>query len=87
MDDALKDYGDAAAMVPDNDEFVFWTAVTLVSKERTDDALPLFAKAFRMNPSWMLLVPRLTGVGQLPATPGLVARILAVGPKADPSSK
>jgi uncharacterized Ntn-hydrolase superfamily protein len=83
MDDALADYGAAAAMVPDNDEFVFWTAVTLVANGRTDDALPLFAKAFRMNPSWMLLVPRLPGVGQLPETPGLVARILAVGPKAD----
>lgn len=87
MDVALKQYGDAAALVPDNDEFVFWTAVALVSNGRVDDALPLFAKAFRMNPSWMLLVPRLTGVGQLPATPGLVPRILAVGPKADPSPK
>ena len=83
MDDALASYGGAAAMVPDNDEFVFWTAVTLASKGRTDEALPLFAKAFRMNPSWMLLVPRLPAVGQLPETPGLVARILAVGPKAD----
>ena len=87
MDDALKHYGDAALMVPDNDEFVFWTAVALVGNGRTDDALPLFAKAFRMNPSWMLLVPRLPGVGQLPETPGLVLRILAVGPKADPAPK
>jgi len=84
MDVALKEYGGAAAMVPDNDEFVFWTAVTLVSNGRTEDALPRFAKAFRMNPSWMLLVPRLTAVGQLPATPGLVDKILAAGPKAEP---
>jgi uncharacterized Ntn-hydrolase superfamily protein len=83
MDDALEDYGGAAALVPDNDEFVFWTAVTLVVNGRSNEALPLFAKAFRMNPSWMLLVPRLPGVGQLPETPGLVPRILAVGPKAD----
>jgi len=83
MDEALKEYGAAAAMVPDNDEFVFWTAVTLVVNGRTDDALPMFAKAFPMKPSWMLLVPRLPGVGQLPESPGLVQRILAVGPKAD----
>ena len=82
-DEAFRDYASAAAMVPDNDEFVFWTAVTLATNGRTDDALPLFAKAFRMNPSWMLLVPRLPAVGQLPETPGLVQRILAVGPKAD----
>jgi uncharacterized Ntn-hydrolase superfamily protein len=87
MDEALRDYGAAAAMVPDNDEFVFWTAVTLVSNGRSDEAMPLFARAFRMNPSWMLLLPRLPAVGQLPDTPGLVARILAVGPKADPAAK
>ena len=87
MDEALKEYGAAAAMVPDNDEFVFWTAVTLVSNKREDEALPLFKKAFRMNPAWMLLVPRLPAVGQLPETPGLVPRILAVGPKADLTSK
>jgi uncharacterized Ntn-hydrolase superfamily protein len=87
MDDALKEYGGAATMVPDNDEFVFWTAVALVSNQRVDDALPLFAKAFRMNPTWMILVPRLPAVGQLPDTPGLVPRILAVGPKADLTSK
>ena len=87
MDVALKEYGGAAAMVPDNDEFVFWAAVALVSNERVDDALPLFAKAFRMNPSWMLLVPRLPAVGQLPGTPGLVPRILAVGPSAEPKPK
>ena len=87
MDEALKEYGAAEAMVPDNDEFVFWTAVTLVSNDRIDDALPLFAKAFRMNPSWMVLVPRLPGVGQLPNTAGLVPRILAVGPKADLTAK
>ncbi len=87
LDEALKEYGSAAAMAPGNDEFVFWTAVTLVGNGRTDEALPLFAKAFRMNPSWMLLLPRLPGVGQLPQTPGLVPRILAVGPKADLDAK
>jgi hypothetical protein len=35
----------------------------------------------------MLLVPRLPAVGQLPKTPGLVEKILAVGPHADPAGK
>jgi len=87
MDQALREYSEAQRMVPDNDEFVFWTAVTLVGNNRADEAMPLFARAFRMNPSWMLLVPRLPGVGQLPTTPGLVEKILAVGPKADPTAK
>jgi uncharacterized Ntn-hydrolase superfamily protein len=87
MADALKEYSAAQAMVPDNDEFVFWTAVALVSNARMNDAMPLFGKAFRMNPSWMLLVPRLPGVGQLPNSPGLVDAILAAGPKASLSGK
>ena len=82
MDEALREYASAQSMVPDSDEFVFWTAVTLVGNGRTDEALPLFARAFRMNPAWMLLVPRLPAVGQLPKTEGLVDRILAQGPKA-----
>lgn len=87
MDEALTEYSAAQQMVPEEDEFVFWTAVTLVTNGKTNDALPLFSKAFRMNPSWMLLVPRLPGVGQLPTTQGLVEKILAVGPKADLKKK
>jgi uncharacterized Ntn-hydrolase superfamily protein len=82
MEEALAEYSSAETMVPDNDEFVFWHAVTLVANGRVDEALPLFGRAFRMNPAWMLLVPRLPGVGQLPETPGLVERILATGPDA-----
>lgn len=87
MDVALREYAEARDMVPDNDEFVFWTAVALVSNGREDEAMPLFAKAFRMNPAWMLLVPRLPGVGQLPPAPGLVERILAKGPTVESTTK
>jgi uncharacterized Ntn-hydrolase superfamily protein len=87
MSEALKEYSKAQSMVPDNDEFVFWTAVTLVSNARMPEALPMFSKAFRMNPSWMLLIPRLIAVGQLPDRPGLADAILGAGPKANLSSK
>lgn len=81
LEEALREYAAAESMVPDNDEFVFWHAVTLAGVDKLEEALPVFAHAFRMNPSWMLLVPRLVQVKQLPATPGLVERILAVGPQ------
>jgi len=83
MEDALREYAAAEGMVPGNDEFVFWHAITLVTNGRTDDSLPLFARAFRMNPAWMLLVPRLPAVGQLPQTTGLVEKILATGPRTE----
>ena len=81
LEEALGEYAAAESMVPDNDEFVFWHAVTLAGVDKLEESLPIFARAFRMNPSWMLLVPRLVQVKQLPATPGLVERILAVGPQ------
>jgi len=84
MDEALREYAAAEAMVPDNDEFVFWHAVTLVQNARLEDSLALFARAFRMNPAWMLLVPRLSTVGLLPGPPEALARILATGPTAGP---
>jgi uncharacterized Ntn-hydrolase superfamily protein len=81
LDDALRDYAQAETMIPSNDEFVFWHAAALAQRDRIDAALPVFARAFRMNPAWMLLVPRLPAVGLLPAAPDVVERILAVGPK------
>ena len=82
LDEALREYSAAESMVPDNDEFVFWHAVTLVQNGRTEEALPLFARCFRMSAGWMLLVPRLPSVKLLPDTPGLVDAILATSPKA-----
>jgi uncharacterized Ntn-hydrolase superfamily protein len=81
MERALQAYSAAEEMFPKNDEFVFWHAVTLVTNDREADALPLFARAFRMNPAWMLLVPRLVEKGHLPDSEGLTDRILAVGPR------
>ena len=80
LEEALSLYASAEEMVPDNDEFVFWHAVTLVQNGRVDESLPVFGRCFRMNPSWMLLVPRLPAVKLLPGAPGLVDKILSAGP-------
>ncbi len=44
-------------------------------------ALPVFARAFRMNPTWLLLVPRLPAAGLLPDDPALARRVQAMGPQ------
>ena len=49
---ALKAYGAAEALVPDNAEMAYWHAVALVNMGRVDEALPVFAKAFRLHPKW-----------------------------------
>jgi uncharacterized Ntn-hydrolase superfamily protein len=80
LGDALREYDLARELMPDNDEFVFWTAVTLVGNGRLEESLPLFARAFRMNPSWIFLVPRLAEVGHLPKDEATRTRILAQAP-------
>ena len=74
---ALEAYGKAQALVPDNHEMVFWTAVTLAGSGDVERSLPLFAHAFEMWPDWRKLVPRLPASGLLPDDTALIERILA----------
>jgi uncharacterized Ntn-hydrolase superfamily protein len=83
IDGAVRHYAAAEAMVPAMDEFVFWHATTLAQKGRLDEALPLFARSFRLQPGWILLVPRLPASGLLPDDPKVIERILAAGPKGE----
>jgi uncharacterized Ntn-hydrolase superfamily protein len=48
-------------------EMIYWHAVALVNMNRVDESLPLFARAFAMEPSWRTLTPRLAASGLLPA--------------------
>jgi len=57
-------------------EMIYWHAVALVAMARVDEALPLFARAFRMEPSWRELTPRLSKAGLLPDDPALIKRIV-----------
>ena len=78
--EAMKAYAAAMDMVPDNAEMIFWPAVTMASTGRIEESLPLFQKAFALNPNWALLVPRLPKVGQLPKDEALIRKILSVAP-------
>ncbi len=80
MSGAKKHYAAAEEMFPDMAEFVFWHATTLVQNNRLEEALPLFGKAFRLEPGWYLLVPRLPASKLLPDDPETIRRILATGP-------
>lgn len=60
-------------------EMIYWHAVALVNMQRADEALPLFAKVFRMEPGWRELTPRLPKSGLLPDDASLIERIVAAG--------
>ena len=74
---ALDRYNAAMERVPDNAEMAYWTAVTLASEGRVEEALPLFERAFAADGRWAVLTPRLLVAGLLPDDPGLLERILA----------
>jgi len=76
-DAALREYGAAGAMFPENAEMTFWHAVALVNMKRLEESLPLFRRVFAMDPSWATLLPRLPRSGILPDDPAILDRILA----------
>lgn len=61
-------------------EMLYWHAVALVSMRRIDEALPLFGRAFELEPSWRELTPRLPRSGLLPDDAGLIERIRTARP-------
>lgn len=75
IEKALKEYDLAAEYYPENPELPFWTAVSLTSVDRADEALPIFKKVFEKAPDLRDLVPRLIPAGLLPDDKELIKRI------------
>ncbi|GAB4374016.1 MAG: hypothetical protein Kow0042_18310 [Calditrichia bacterium] len=65
---ALKEYGAAMKMQPENLEMKYWTAVSLVNIGRFEEALPMFREVFQADNNWRLLTPRLIPNGLLKAS-------------------
>lgn len=82
VEGALREYGAAEAMVPDNLEMKFWHAVALVNVGRIEESLPLFRTVFKGDPNWIELTPRLPKVDLLKVDDAGLKKILSVAPKA-----
>jgi uncharacterized Ntn-hydrolase superfamily protein len=78
VDAALREYGAAQTMFPDNLEMKFWTAVSLANAGRVDESLPLFREIFAREEKWRTLVPRLPASGALVADEQVIKRITGV---------
>jgi uncharacterized Ntn-hydrolase superfamily protein len=80
---ALREYAAAEAIAANTTgvppsryaEMMYWHAVGLVNMKRVDEALPLFARAFKIEPGWRELTPRLPKSGLLPDDAKLIERI------------
>ena len=75
IDKALEEYDLAAEYYPENPELPFWTAVSLASVNRVDEALPIFKEVFEKAPDLRALIPRLIPAGLLPDDGALIKRI------------
>jgi len=71
---ALREYGAAEKLVPDNAEMIYWHAIALVNMGRVDESLPLFRRMFAMDPNWATLTLRLPKSGLLPDDAKLIER-------------
>ncbi len=73
---ALREYGAAMDMFPDNLEMKYWTAVSLVNMNRMSEALPMFKDIFSKDKNWRLLTSRLQPKGLLKVSPQQLREIL-----------
>ncbi len=81
VEEAMQAYTKAMEMYPDNAEMIFWPAVTLAATGNVEKSLPLFKKVFAMDYNWVILLPRLPKVDQLPKDEELIKKILSVAPE------
>ncbi len=65
MDKALKEYGTAEKMFPENLEMKFWKAVALANSGRMEEARPIFEKVFKEDKNWKEMITRLPASGIL----------------------
>ncbi|MEN8228290.1 MAG: DUF1028 domain-containing protein [Bacteroidota bacterium] len=65
MKAALKEYGAAEEMFPENLEMKYWKAVALANNGRMRDALPVFKYVFDRDDNWTELTRRLPSSGLL----------------------
>ena len=75
---AAKEYVTAEAMFPENEEMMYWHAVTLATKGDVESSLPLFKEVFQKNENWKILTPRLVPIGLLNVSKADLQKILSI---------
>lgn len=81
LDAAARAYNEAMLLAPDNNELIFWSAVSLFTSGREREATPLFRRAFTRERRWVDLFPRLVPAGLFPDDSTKVATVLKLAPR------
>ena len=80
VDGAVREYGSAEELFPQNLEMKFWHAIALVNSNRIDESLPLFEEVFTKNRNWATLLTRLPASNLITTDEATMQRILATAP-------
>jgi uncharacterized Ntn-hydrolase superfamily protein len=86
MPGAMKAYGDATRMLPDNPEIRYWAAITMITSGQEKEGIAYLKDVFAADPNWVEVTRRLPSAGLLPGDPALMERIMTVAPK-EPQKK
>jgi len=78
MKTALKEYGAAQKLFPENLEMKYWTAIALANNKDFIKALPIFKEVFEKDKNWKLLTERLTKSGLLTVSSEELKNILSL---------
>ena len=65
IESALKEYGKAQEICPENLEIKYWCAVSMANAGGVKDSLPIFKEVFAQDRNWLILTRRLPDVGIL----------------------
>jgi len=77
IEEALREYGAAGEMFPDNLEMKYWHAVSLANIGRIEESLPIFKEIFKKDNNWRTLTKRLPEVDLLNVSDVDLTKILS----------
>ncbi len=79
VEGALREYGLAETMNPENLEMKYWHAVSLVNVGKLEESLPIFKTVFQGDSNWIELTSRLPKVDLLKVDEAGLKKILSMG--------
>jgi uncharacterized Ntn-hydrolase superfamily protein len=79
IDLAMKEYGAAEALFPENEEMKYWHAITLLNVGQAEEGMALLKQVYAKNKKWSVLTPRLTKNGLLTVGGDVLDEILRLG--------
>lgn len=77
VDGALREYGAAQDMFPDNLEMKYWHAFSLANVGRIEESLPIFTMIFEHDENWKILTKRLKIMGMLQVSDDVLEKIVS----------